>query len=287
MKKRNLSNRNGRASAFAAGMLAMALLTALAMPVLASGETAAYNQVGVRVLGQQMIRAGETCAAPNGQQVPSSITYTDAAGGKTSYLPVRQLAELLDADISWNSEANSVDVGVLPPDPGSIVITAGVGAPPEDPGPAVPEYGRTIGALEEVDPAGVPELKTVTETDPGRCVYYTKNAHVQYGFGGFPEQTVTVDTEYGQYLVYTVTNNGKEPVKITAGRQVTITTGRRELFTTVSLEPGGTLTRVFRVVPDAAPLERTFHFGVVSDSFEREPSTDVTVTLMKLVKPFD
>lgn len=285
MKKKNFLHRGGRASTFAAGMLTMALLTVLVLPALASGGTVAYNLIGVRVLGRQMVQAGETCAAPSGQQVPSSITYTDAAGGKTNYLPVCQIAELLDADISWNGEANSVDIGVLPPDPDSIVITSGVGVFPEDLGPTVPEYGRTIGALEEVDPAGVPELKTVTVTDPGRCVYYTRDAHVQYGFGGFPEQTVTVDTEYGQYLVYTVTNNGGEPVKITVGRQVTITTGRRERFTTVSLLPGETLTRVFRIVADAAPMERTFCFGVVNTSHERE--SDVTVTLMKLVKPFD
>ena len=87
-----------RLSAFVLGMLTMAALVPLTEPVLAAGEKIAYNQIGIRVMREQRVEAGENYTAPNGQQVPSSITYTDAAGGKTNYLSVRQLSDLLDME---------------------------------------------------------------------------------------------------------------------------------------------------------------------------------------------
>lgn len=119
MKKNSLFN---RFPAFAGGMLAMAMLVTLAEPVSAAGEKIAYNQVGIRVLREQQVKAGETWTASNGQKVPSTITYTDAAGGKTNYIAASRLSELLDADISWDEETNSVDIGVSPV-PSEVTVT--------------------------------------------------------------------------------------------------------------------------------------------------------------------
>lgn len=95
---------------FSAGMVTMAILVTAIIPASAAGNQIAYNQVGIRTFGEQRVTAGEPYIAPNGQEVPSSITYTDAAGGKTNYLSVRQLCELLDAAVAWNADVNSVDI---------------------------------------------------------------------------------------------------------------------------------------------------------------------------------
>ena len=69
---------------FSAGMVTMAILVTAIIPASAAGNQIAYNQVGIRTFGEQRVTAGEPYIAPNGQEVPSSITYTDAAGGKTN-----------------------------------------------------------------------------------------------------------------------------------------------------------------------------------------------------------
>ena len=47
----------------------------------------------------------------NGQQVPSSILYTDAIGGKTNYLPIRAISELLGVEIDYDSSTRTVLLG--------------------------------------------------------------------------------------------------------------------------------------------------------------------------------
>lgn len=71
-----------KANAMFMSVLAALVLAAAIGPASAAGNEVAYNQVGVRFFDRQKVLAGEMYAAPNGQQVPSSITYTDAAGGK-------------------------------------------------------------------------------------------------------------------------------------------------------------------------------------------------------------
>ena len=161
-------------SAFAAGMFAMAVLVTMATPIFADGGEIAYNQVGIRVMREPQVKAGETYTAPNGQQIPSVITYTDAAGGKSNYISVRQLEDLIDADISWDSESNSVDIGVFSP-PGNVSISTEVESSDQEPNPTpanAPEYGLTIGNLEEIDPETVQDVVTVDpKVYPGGMMY--------------------------------------------------------------------------------------------------------------------
>ena len=88
-----------KTSSFFAGMATMALLIAVVIPASASWNEISYNQVGVRLFGEQVVVVGECYTAPNGQEVPSSITFTDTMGGKTNYFSVRQICELLDAAV--------------------------------------------------------------------------------------------------------------------------------------------------------------------------------------------
>ncbi len=260
---------------FLAGAVTAVMVTALAGTALAAGGQIDFNKVGIRVLQRQQVEAGEMYTAPNGQQVPSSITYTDAAGGKTNYLSVRQISELLDADISWNGSFNSVDVGV-PSDYGNVTVQSGTTAKENRTQGAV-QYGLKIGALEEVNPSTVPGWG-----DPQAMAmkqYYTRDTRIQYGFGSsFPEMTVTADPNGSAYLVYSVTNNGTTPQNVMVSRNVTVSMGRRELFPMVSVEPGQTLVRAFRIDKAADPMKRSFSFGI-SGTADRDSSTDLTVTL--------
>lgn len=270
--------------AFAAGMLAMAIMVALVEPVSAAGGGIAYNQVGIRVMREQQVKAGETYTAPNGQQVPSTITYTDAAGGKTNYLSVRQLAELIDADISWSSESNSVDIGVFT-SPGQVSVTGGVESSDKKPDPTppnTPEYGLTIGNLKEIDPKTVPDVVAADPKVYPGGVMHAYNTHVQYSSGGFPTITASPRFGNGEYLVYTVTNNGTIPKEVKVSRKISVTLGRWENFPVLYVQPGETLVRVFRVLKDEEthPMQRTFNFDVGGSSDYRDEA-DVTVSLVQ------
>ena len=282
MKKNSLFN---RFPAFAGGMLAMAMLVTLAEPVSAAGEKIAYNQVGIRVLREQQVKAGETWTASNGQKVPSTITYTDAAGGKTNYIAASRLSELLDADISWDEETNSVDIGVspVPREVTDTVETRSSDDPPRPTPPNAPEYGLVIGNLEEIDPETV---KDVIAADPSG--YYIRETRMQSPDGSFPEITAHPSSRGAEYVVYTVTNNGETPKDVTVTRPVSIAS-RRESFPTLHVQPGETLTRVFRVLKDedTHPMQRTFSFGVSRSDTDRDihprdlPVSDVTVSLVQ------
>lgn len=283
MKKNRLSQ---RLPAFAAGVLATALLVTLAEPVSAAGEKFACNQVGIRVLREQQVQPGEDWTAPNGQKVPSTITYTDAAGGRTNYIAASRLAELLDADISWDSETGSVDIGVTPPAPGDVTVTVETRSnddPPRSTPPNQPEYGRVIGNLEEIDPETVKDV--IAGTPYG---YHIRETRMQSPDGSFPEITAHPHpaSDGEAYLVYTVTNHGKTPKDVSVTRPISIAY-RRESFPTLHVQPGETLVRVFRVLPDedTHPMRRTFSFGVGRSATDRDihprdlPVSDVTVSL--------
>lgn len=277
-----------RLPAFAAGMMAMAMLAALAEPVSAAGEKIACNQVGIRVMREEQVKAGEAWTASNGQKVPSTITYTDAAGGKTNYIAVPRLSELLDADISWDEDTGSVDIGVSPV-PGEVTVAGGVSSndSQEPARPNQPEYGKVIGNLEEIDPKTVPDVVAANPNVYPGGVMYACNTRMQDPYGNFPEITIHPRTGKGEYLVYTVTNHGQTAKEVTVKRPVSVTLGRWERFPTLNVEPGKTLVRVFRVLKDedTHPMQRTFTFGVRGMDFsirpQERPMADVAVSLVQ------
>ena len=272
-----LNNNHKPIGHFVAGMLAMLMITTLIAPALAAAGGVEFNRVGIRVLKQQKVEPGETYVAPNGQEVPSTITYTDIAGGKTNYVSVRHLSELIDADISWNEHENSVDVGVFPEGNGASVNSSADGGADELHGAEKAEYGRTIGALTEVSPESVPGLLDGTAV-PSRS--YSYNTRIQYGAGSqFPEITVTAKPKLGKWLVYSVTNNGETEQELVVSRKIAITTGRREAFPNVIVSPGETVIRAFRIADDADLMKSTFGFSVHGIQ-DIEYQTDVTVSVL-------
>ncbi|MCH5352087.1 MAG: hypothetical protein J1E06_01240 [Acutalibacter sp.] len=259
---------------FLAGMLTAVMLSMAVVPALAAGGGVEYGQVGIRFFGKQKVEAGDLYAAPNGQQVPSSITYIDAAGGKTNYLSIRQLSELFGVDIRWDASAQSVEIGSAGTGGiNDVAISTGTGEAPKRGISEKPQFGQKIGAFEEIDPSTVSELKDTGEVP----VSYLKDTRVQYQYYGFPEYTVDVSSEHGQYLIYTVTNNGqKEQYTMVAHKN--IGGNSRELFSSVLVQPGETVVRAFRVDKNANPLDYSLTFGV-GGTIDFDLGTDVTVSL--------
>lgn len=59
-------------------------------------------------MARKRFPAGSDITVANGEKAPSSILYTDVAGGKTNYLPIRAISELLGISIDYDSSTKTV-----------------------------------------------------------------------------------------------------------------------------------------------------------------------------------
>ena len=123
---------------FLSGVFAALALTACLGTALAAAGQVSFNFVSVSMDGQQRITAGQDITAANGQKVPGSILYTDPAGGKTNYLPIRAVSELLGVEIGYDSATKTVLLGkqpiqAAPPEEGSVIDLRTPAAVPENP----------------------------------------------------------------------------------------------------------------------------------------------------------
>lgn len=100
-----------RIPAFLSGCLTTVAALALGTTVLAASGQVTFNFANVALDGETKFTAGTTITAANGQQVPSTILYTDPAGGKTNYLPIRAISELLGVEIDYDSATKTVLLG--------------------------------------------------------------------------------------------------------------------------------------------------------------------------------
>lgn len=106
-----------RISSFLAGAAAALTLSACLTTAMAAAGKVTYNYSNVALDGNQKITEGQDITAANGQKVPGSILYTDEAGGKTNYLPIRTISELLGVEISYDSATKTVLLGKQPAKP--------------------------------------------------------------------------------------------------------------------------------------------------------------------------
>ena len=100
-----------RFPSFLAGAATALALTALTASALAASGQVSFNFAGVALDGETKITAGSDITAPNGQRVPGSILYTDETGGKTNYLPIRTISELLGVEVGYDSASRTVLLG--------------------------------------------------------------------------------------------------------------------------------------------------------------------------------
>ncbi len=260
-----------------AGTLALMLLLTAVAGALAKGGKVAYNQVNLSVFSEPKVTAGQTYRLANGLEIPSSINYTNEAGGDTTYVPIRMLAELMDANLTWNQETKTADFAALQSvTPSDIIISVGTGDPPADDIPERPSYGQRAGAFEEIDPSTVSMQEDEEQHVP---MNYMRNTRVQYSYdSSFPVYTMNVHPIHGDYIIYTVTNNGQKRQYTTVLHQNPLDAAQAEPFSKVLVKPGETLVRVFRVDKDANSMDCYLAFGVGED-YDRTSGSDVTVSL--------
>nr|WP_325211231.1 hypothetical protein [uncultured Oscillibacter sp.] len=103
-----------RIASFLAGVGTALALTACLTTALAASGKVSYNFANVSLDGTKKITAGQDITAANGQKIPGSILYTDAAGGKTNYLPIRTISELLGTEIGYDSASKTILLGKQP-----------------------------------------------------------------------------------------------------------------------------------------------------------------------------
>lgn len=103
-----------RIPSFLGGFLTAVLLAALTTTALAASGNVTFNFANVALNGETRIAAGTDITAANGQKIPGSILYTDAAGGKTNYLPIRTISDLLGVEIRYDSVSKTVLLGEQP-----------------------------------------------------------------------------------------------------------------------------------------------------------------------------
>lgn len=274
-----------RIASFIGGFFAALALSACLTTALAAAGQVTFNQAGIRLFGESKVAAGESYKASNGQEVPSMITYTDAAGGKTNYLSVGQISEFLDAEIAWNAEENAVDIApragegwvnlelsggikmVRPPESDLVKVTES-----SEKTSKKAEYGVTHGAFQEIDPA-----KVDVSGEPSGI--FLQDTRVTSAGIGFPAAAYDFHPAAGKHIVFQVKNNGSAAQTVKVDRVATIADNRTEPFTRVTLAPGETLTRAFSISSDSSRLERTLKFGVSPSNLGT--GTDVTVSLMQ------
>lgn len=245
------------------GVLTLSLAAAAAGAAQASERLQVlYNQVGISLFSEEKVSKGDSYIAPNGQAVPSVITYIDSKGGTTNYLSVRQISEILGIDVAWNSKTGNVDIEPRQ-ETTADNIQIGVKTSPA----TVPKYGEKIGPFTEIDPAQVDTEKSpVIETATVRTISTAGTSGLE----------VPCYAEYESYVVYTVTNNGENPQLVRVRQKTPL--GESHSFTSVLLPAGETLCRAFSIEDGAETLQSVLEFGTIG---YLDPEAEVTVNYLE------
>ena len=231
---------------FLSGVLATVLTMGCVTTALAASGLVQFSPVGLQLNGKAIFAAGDSVNTENGQSVPSSIVYTDEAGGGTTYLPLRTIANLLDVPITWDGTETTVVLGRG--DGGGITVEPGTGASAWDSLP-LHQAGKTAGPFAEVQPdARKGGIMLLEET--------------QFRSGSDFSRDIPFVGANGRYVSITVTNNGTQPLLFQAGHLYA--TGRDMLAT--QIPAGATVTRTFEALESSAAIQPRFGVDISTGS---------------------
>jgi hypothetical protein len=92
---------------FFAGIFVTVIAFATIPALAASFQTieATLNSVNIKVNGDQVASIGENYTLDNGKHTATSIVFNE-----TTYVPIRRIGELLDAEIGWDQSSGSVTI---------------------------------------------------------------------------------------------------------------------------------------------------------------------------------
>ncbi|OUN11004.1 stalk domain-containing protein [Flavonifractor sp. An9] len=233
---------------FLSGVLATVLTMGCVTTALAASGLVQFSPVGLQLNGKAIFAAGDSVNTESGQSVPSSIVYTDEAGGGTTYLPLRTIANLLDVPITWDGAETTVVLGRG--DRGGITVEPGTGESAWDSLP-LHQAGKTAGPFAEVQPdARKGGIMLLEET--------------QFRSGSDFSRDIPFVGANGRYVSITVTNNGTQPLLFQAGHLYA--TGRDMLAT--QIPAGATVTRTFEALESSAAIQPRFGVDISTGSGE-------------------
>jgi len=106
--------KTGHFSSFLSGAAAALTLSLCLTTALAAAGKVSYNFANVALDGGTVIAAEADITAANGQKIPGSILYTDETGGKTNYLPLRKISDLLGVEVNYDSASRTIYLGKMP-----------------------------------------------------------------------------------------------------------------------------------------------------------------------------
>ena len=231
---------------FLSGVLATVLTMGCVTTALAASGLVQFSPVGLQLNGKAIFAAGDSVNTESGQSVPSSIVYTDEAGGGTTYLPLRTIANLLDVPITWDGAETTVVLGRG--DGGGITVEPGTGASAWDSLP-LHQAGKTAGPFAEVQPdARKGGIMLLEET--------------QFRSGSDFSRDIPFVGANGRYVSITVTNNGTQPLLFQAGHLYA--TGRDMLAS--QIPAGATVTRTFEALESNAAIQPRFGVDISTGS---------------------
>lgn len=96
--------------AFCAGILTTVVLLGCVSGALAAStsDNIFFNSVNLCMAGEAIFSRRQNLVLASGEEVPSSIVYTDSTGGGTTYLPLAYIAQLLDVPVSYHAPTGTV-----------------------------------------------------------------------------------------------------------------------------------------------------------------------------------
>ena len=231
---------------FLSGVLATVLTMGCVTTALAASGLVQFSPVGLQLNGKAIFAAGDSVNTESGQSVPSSLVYTAEAGGGTTYLPLRTIANLLDVPITWDGGETTVVLGRG--DGGGITVEPGTGASAWDSLP-LHQAGKTAGPFAEVQPdARKGGIMLLEET--------------QFRSGSDFSRDIPFVGANGRYVSITVTNNSTQPLLFQAGHLYA--TGRDMLAT--QIPAGATVTRTFEALESSAAIQPRFGVDISTGS---------------------
>lgn len=261
---------------FLAGALTAALVIGLAGTALAAvSGTVRFDGASVSIWGGKKdvrFSPGDTFTTENGTQAPSVITYVDEQGGGTTYLSLRRLAELLDAPIGWDGEAQTVLFAQSPPADGDVHLDVGITEPQADPSVlAEPQLGITAGPFTEI----------ASLADKGDCAQAWLMGPAEFKANtDLENQRYNIFEPYGRYVEITVTNHG-EPVTVDVCRPYYTSMNESEDFSTVLVNTGETLTRAFLLEEGAQWPTNFLRLDVRKLNYDLHETMDITWSVIQ------
>lgn len=235
-------------------LLCMSVATASA----ASGNTA-FNQIQVNLNGETIVSIGENLTLSSGAKVPSSILYTDANGGGTTYLPLRKLSEATDTSLLWYGKEKLVSLQSnclmeLSKLPLNCCGADGVGV----------LFNKS---MQEV-------LPIISGAAPNLLLPMHHQAQTAF------ETELPVDEEEGNFINVTVTNHGEYPVEFQLG-VANETENQGKTYSASIIPANSTVTRTMQLLEGAKENAKNLYvfIGYQETPFQESNACAVDVTV--------